>query len=212
MNPPDVITPDQLREIAQRTIAYYNASAEAIETATRNHDISAHYAAFLGAIERQAPFTLLDLGCGPGRDLAYFHSLGHHMTGLDGSARFVDMARATSGCEVLLQNFLDLRLPPERYDGIFANGSLFHVPTQEIARVLGELRQALADRGVLFCSNPCGNDAEGFYGDRFGVFHSTDTWRARVSDCGFVEVAQYGWPPNTAASSPAWLATVFRKQ
>jgi SAM-dependent methyltransferase len=211
MNPRHVLGADQLQQIAQRTIAHYDSSAEAFHTATRNDDVSAHHEAFLGAIERSPPFTLLDLGCGPGRDLAYFHSLGHKATGLDGSARLLEIARAHSGCEVLLQNLLALSLPPDRYDGIFANGSLFHVPAQEIPRVLGELHRSLVDRGVLFCSNPCGNDAEGFYGNRFGAFHRADTWCARVSDCGFMEVARYGWPKDAPADQPPWLATLFRK-
>jgi SAM-dependent methyltransferase len=211
MNPRFVLTADHLREIAQRTISHYDSSAEAIHAATRDDDVSAHHEAFLGAIERSPPFTLLDLGCGPGRDLAYFHSLGHKATGLDGSPRMAEIARTNSGCEVLVQNLLELSLPTDRYDGIFANGSLFHVPIQELARVLGELRQSLVDRGVLFSSNPCGTDAEGFYGNRFGAFHSGDSWRTRVSDCGFVEVARYGWPKDAPGGSPPWLATIFRK-
>ena len=140
-----------------------------------------------------------------------FHSLGHKATGLDRLARLLEIARTNSGCEVLLQNLLELSLPADRYDGVFANGSLFHVPTQEIPRVLGDLHRSLVDRGVLFCSNPCGSDAEGFYGNRFGAFHRADTWCARVSDCGFVEVARYGWPKDAPADPPPWLATIFRK-
>jgi hypothetical protein len=51
---------------------------------------------------------LLDFGCFPGRDLAYFRSLGHEAVGLDGSSRFVEMAGAISGCEVMPQTFLSL--------------------------------------------------------------------------------------------------------
>lgn len=36
------------------------------------------------------------------------------------------------------------------FDGIFANASLFHVPSQELQRVLLELFQTLKPRGVLF--------------------------------------------------------------
>src|SRR5215471_17662383 len=100
--------------------------------------------------------ALLDFGCGPGRDLAYFRSLGHEVTGLDGCAAFVEAARARTGCEVWQQDFLRLALPSERFDGVFANASLFHVPTQELPRVLGELRAGLKPRGVLFSSNPRG--------------------------------------------------------
>src|SRR5207302_340241 len=83
--------------------------------------------------------------------------------GPDGSAQFVAMARAATGCEVLHQDFLALDLPAERFHGVFANASLFHVPSQELARVLAELHDALRPRGVLFSSNPRGRGDEGWH-------------------------------------------------
>ena len=95
-----------------------------------------------------------------GRDLRYFRSLGHDVVGLDGSTEFVAMARSYSECEVLQQDFLAMKLPESRFDGIFANASLFHMPSQELPRVLAELSATLRSRGVLFCSNPRGNNEE----------------------------------------------------
>ena len=48
----------------------------------------------------------------------------------------VAMARAHSGCEVWQQDFLALDLPDGRFDGVFANAALFHVPSQALPRVL----------------------------------------------------------------------------
>ena len=205
------LTAAELSAISARTLAHYDASAESFEEGTRSHDVSQNYAALLGAIEGPPPFVLLDLGCGPGRDLAYFRSLGHEAVGLDGSARFVEMARAATGCEVLHQDFLSLSLPAERYHGIFANASLFHVPTQELPRVLGSLAASLIDRGVLFCSNPRGPDTEGFSGSRYGAFHTLETWRAHVTSAGFSEIAHYYRPAGRPIHEQPWLATVWRK-
>jgi SAM-dependent methyltransferase len=94
------LTTADLEHLATRTIAHYDASARSFWEGTRHHDVSQNYAALLTAIEATPPFTLLDFGCGPGRDLAYFRSLGHEAIGLDGSAAFVEMARANSECEV----------------------------------------------------------------------------------------------------------------
>jgi trans-aconitate methyltransferase len=123
-------------------------------SAARNHDVSQNYASLLHAIENDPPYSILDLGCGPGRDLRHFRSLGHNAVGLDGSKEFVAMARSYSGCEVLHQDFLAMVLPQSRFDGVFANASLFHVPSQELPRILLELRETLRPRVVLFCSNP----------------------------------------------------------
>jgi SAM-dependent methyltransferase len=205
------LTPSELAALTKRTLAHYDVNARSFEEGTRMHDVSQNYAALLGAIEAPPPFTLLDFGCGPGRDLAYFRSLGHEVIGLDGSARFAEMARAATGCEVLQQDFLRLSLPPERFDGVFANASLFHVPTQELVRVLGDLRSALRPRGVLFCSNPRGDDTEGFNGERYGAYHTLEAWSALVTAAGFSLIDHYYRPANLPRSQQPWLATVWRK-
>jgi SAM-dependent methyltransferase len=201
-----------LETLAARTLGHYDATARSFEEGTRAHDVSQNYEALLSAIDAPPPFTILDFGCGPGRDLAYFKSLGHEAVGLDGSARFVEMARAATGCEVLHQSFLHLALPAARFHGVFANASLFHVPTQELARVLGALRDSLEARGVLFCSNPRGDDTEGFNGERYGAYHTFESWRAHVTGAGFTEIAHYYRPAGKPRSEQPWLATVWRKR
>ena len=205
------LTATELSAVTARTLAHYDDAAESFRDGTSTHDVSQNYDALLGAIDGPAPFTLLDFGCGPGRDLAYFRALGHEAVGLDGAARFVEMARAATGCEVLHQDFLGLSLPGARFHGIFANASLFHVPTQELARVLGQLREALRPRGVLFCSNPRGRDTEGFSGERYGAFHSLETWREIVTAAGFDEIAHYYRPQGKPLREQPWLATVWRR-
>src|SRR5580704_9009674 len=150
---------EQSRRMSEMTITYYDRLAKGFWDGTRDHDVSQNHAALLDAIESNPPYSILDLGCGPGRDLRYFRSLGHGAVGLDGSKAFVAMARSYSGCEVLHQDFLAMALPESRFDGVFANASLFHVPSQELPRVLLELSKTLKPRGVLFCSNPRGNNA-----------------------------------------------------
>jgi SAM-dependent methyltransferase len=121
---------EEVRRLSETTIAYYDRFARAFWDGTRRHDVSQNYAAFLNAIEGDTPYSILDLGCGPGRDLSHFRSLGHEAVGLDGSQQVVAMARAHSRCEVLHQDLLAMRLPESRFDGVFANASLFHVPSQ----------------------------------------------------------------------------------
>ncbi|MEO7111067.1 MAG: class I SAM-dependent methyltransferase [Polyangiaceae bacterium] len=205
------LSPDELRALSARTLGHYDASAREFEEGTRTHDVSQNIDALLSAIETPPPFTLLDFGCGPGRDLAYFTALGHNVVGLDGSARFVEMARIATGCEVLHQNFLSLDLPAARFTGIFANASLFHVPTQELARVLSALHASLVPRGVLFCSNPRGDDTEGFSGERYGAFHTFEVWSRYVTAAGFEPISHYYRPPGKPRNLQPWLATVWRK-
>ena len=121
------------------------------------------------------------------------------------------MARACSGCEVWQQDFLRLDLPAARFDGVFANASLQHVPSRELPRVLRELRAALKAGGVLFSSNPHGRDEEGWNRGRYSVYHAPATWRAYGLAAGFEEITHYFRPPGLPRDQQPWLATVWRK-
>jgi len=201
----------ELAQIADLTLAHYNQRADEFWEGTRDHDVAQNIAALLDRIEGPAPFTILDFGCGPGRDLKTFADLGHSAVGLEGAARFAGMARAHSGCEVWQQDFLALDLPAAHFDGVFANASLFHVPGQELPRVLGELQATLKPGGVLFCSNPRGRDEEGWNAGRYGAYHAPDTWFGVVAAAGFVELTHYYRPPGLPREQQPWLASVWRK-
>ncbi len=205
------LTPDALRAISQRTLEHYEQRAEAFWEGTRDHDVSQNIAALLGAIEAPPPFTLLDFGCGPGRDLKALSGRGHVAIGLEGVPAFVAMARAYSGCEVWQQDFLALDLPDVRFDGVYANASLFHVPTQELPRVLRQLHATLKPRGVLFTSNPRGANEEGWNGGRYGAYHDIDRWRDYVERAGFVEIDHYYRPAGLPQEQQPWLASTWRK-
>jgi SAM-dependent methyltransferase len=203
-------SPD-LDSITARTLEHYDRSADAFRQGTWDHDVSQNVAALLDHIDGTPPFTILDFGCGPGRDLLTFTRLGHVAVGLEGSASFVEMARSGSGCEILHQDFLSLDLPASRFDGVFANASLFHVPSRELPRVLGELHATLKPGGVLFSSNPRGNDEEGWSNGRYGAWHSLPAWQRYLADAGFVEVLHYYRPPGLPREQQPWLAGVWRK-
>lgn len=205
------LTPENLALIASTTLNHYNAQAEAFWQGTRDHDVRQNIDALLRSMEGLPPFEILDLGCGPGRDLITFTQLGHRATGLEGTPRFCEMARAHSGCEVLQQDFLRLDLPAGRFDGIFANASLFHVPTQALPRVLKELHAALKPRGVLFSSNPRGQGEEGWSGGRYGAYHDLEHWRVFMVDAGFVALDHYYRPSGQPRHRQPWLASTWRK-
>lgn len=202
---------DDLKQIAARTLAHYNQRAQSFWEGTRDHDVSQNIAALLQAIEAPPPFDILDFGCGPGRDLIAFAALGHRATGLDGSAELAALARANSGCPVLEQNFLALNLPADAFDGVFANASMFHVPTRELPRVLKELHAALKPGGVFFCSNPRGDGQEGWHGERWGAYHDWEAWRAFMLAAGFLELTHYFRPTGLPRAQQPWLASVWRK-
>ena len=211
MNSPTNLTAQDLDELATRTLDYYNQHADDFFEGTRDHDVSQNMAALLQYIEAAAPFTILDFGCGPGRDLKAFTELGHKAVGLEGARRFAEMARAFSGCEVWQQDFLALDLPANHFDGVFANASLFHVPSQALLQVLTQLHMTLKPQGVLFSSNPRGNNDEGWIRERYGAYHDLTRWRHYMTSAGFTELTHYYRPPGLPIEQQPWLASVWRK-
>jgi len=199
-----------LDDVADLTLQHYTARAEQFWEGTRGHDVSQNIEALLQYIEVSPPYAILDLGCGPGRDLKAFSDLGHAPIGLDGCAQFIEMAR-DQGFEVWRQNLLQLDLPQNRFDGVFANAVLFHVPTQELPRVLLELHRSLRPGGVLFSSNPRGHNEEGWNHGRYAAYHDLDAWRRFMVAAGFTELTHYYRPAGLPPEQQPWLASLWRK-
>jgi len=202
---------DAVSQITRRTLAYYDGHARQFFNGTIDHDVSQNIAALLEAIESPAPWTIMDLGCGPGRDLKTFSAMGHRAIGVEGAGEFVTMARDYSGCEVWQQDFVHLDLPPALFDGVFANAVLFHVPSRALPKVLADLFAALKPGGVLFSSNPRGHNEEGWNGPRYGSYYDLDTWSALMTAAGFAPLHHFYRPPNLPRDQQPWLASVWRK-
>ncbi|MFA4969389.1 MAG: class I SAM-dependent methyltransferase [Sulfuritalea sp.] len=206
------LDPETLQQIVDRTLDHYHTRAEAFWEGTRHHDVEQNIEALLRHIRGAPPFAILDFGCGPGRDLAAFVRRGHHAIGLEGAPALTELARANSACEVWQQDFLRLDLPASRFDGVFANASLFHVPRQELPRVLRQLHATLKPHGVLFSSNPRGDNQESINGERYGAYYDLAAWRDYLTAAGFVEIEHYYRPPGLPRDQQPWLASVWRRE
>jgi SAM-dependent methyltransferase len=204
-------TTDDPARIVDLTLQHYNQRAQEFRAGTQSHDVSQNIGALLRHIQANPPYRILDFGCGPGRDLRTFAALGHEAVGLEGAGQFVAMARADSGCQVWQQDFLQLKLPDAYFDGVYANASLFHLPGRELPRVLGQLRATLKQGGVLFSSNPRGDNEEGWNGGRYGAYHDLPAWRGYLTRAGFVELEHYYRPGGLPFEQQPWLASVWRK-
>ena len=209
------------------TIADYDAVAAAFDAGNKNHDVSQNIDALLGSIASgragdalggaagtERPI-IVDLGCAGGRDLIALTARGCEAWGVEGSPAFCELARrAAPGCTVLEQDFVDMDLPAETFDGAFANASLFHVPSESLPDVLRRIFESLKPGGVFFASNAhgFGEDKEGWTDGRtpatrsWVCWLSEATWRRYCEAAGFTFLHSY-----YRGSSKAFLATVWRK-
>jgi len=202
---------NELDEIERITISHYEENAESFHLGTKDHDVSQNINAFLSVLPKSKILDILEFGCGPGRDLCVFKSMGHRVTGLDGCEKFCKMAIEQSGCKILNQQFLKLNLKDNSYDGIFANASLFHVPSQELKRVLRELHSSLRKNGILFSSNPRGIQ-EGWHGKRFVHYMEFETSKRFLKNSGFKILDHYYRPEGKPRNEQPWLAIVSQRQ
>ncbi len=198
----------------QVTIAEYQLTAESFRDGTWDHDVSQNRDSLVRFLPKN-PGKILDIGCGPGRDLVAFKQQGHTVVGLDATPAFVEMAQQVSGCEVWQQSFLSLDLPGETFDGIFANASLIHVPRDEMVRVLEDLQRSLVPDGVIVMSM-CRGDSEGYSarptGYRYVCGWEYETLAPGVEAAGFEIVDRYYRPPGIPFNAQSWLVIVAKKR
>ena len=100
------LNPEDLAKITDFTLSHYNEHAEDFWEGTRDHNVNQNITALLQSIEGEPPYTILDFGCGPGRDLKVFADLGHIAVGLDGASHFAVMARAHAAAKYGSRIFL----------------------------------------------------------------------------------------------------------
>ncbi len=121
------------------------------------------------------------------------------------------MAREASGCEVWEQDFLKLDLPAGRFDGIFANASLFHVPRQELPRVLGELHASLKPAAACCSARIRAATTRGLEREPVRRPLPPRHLARLLTEAGFTELAHYYRPEGLPREQQPWLASVWRK-
>lgn len=153
------------------TIAYYEQHAEAFADSTADLNFSETQDLFLAEIGKGA--SILDFGCGSGRDSKYFLDKGYRVTAVDGSAELCRIAEEKTGIPVRQMDFRDLD-ERDAYDGIWACSSILHLPAQELKDVLLRMEQALRAQGVIYTSFKYGD----FSGMRNGRYFTDLTERS----------------------------------
>ena len=131
------------------TIDYYNKYASKIFEDTVDRDTEELREEFLSHL--QPGDTILDLGCGSGRDSLAFYDLGYDVTPLDASEEMCKLAEIHTGLEVLQISYEDMEFN-EAFDGVWGCGALIHEPEDELEGILDKLADGLCQKGVLFLS------------------------------------------------------------
>ena len=144
-------TRDRSRKHAliRQTQEYYERNAEAYSRATVKARKSTRHELFLGGLPKSA--RILDAGSGAGRDSAVFLRQGHDVSAFDASPALCRLSTKLTGVatrQLRFQEFDEI----EKYDGIWANASLLHVPRIELPDCISRLARSLKPGGLMYMS------------------------------------------------------------
>jgi SAM-dependent methyltransferase len=131
------------------SIGYYDRNSAAFFARTAHADLGAAQTRFLTHVPKGG--SILEAGCGSGRDALAFARAGYSVTAFDGSAKMAELARAHTGLAVLHKRFEEVDWA-DAFDGIWSCACLLHVPRSELRGAMARLARALKPGGAWFMS------------------------------------------------------------
>lgn len=173
-----------------KTRQAYDASADAYAQKTASlhpHEIAQ---LFLDQLPQKA--HILDIGCGPGRDVKIFADRGHNVTGIDFSSKAIEIAkRAVPNATFQIMDIESMAFPAGSFDGIWASASLLHIPKENLPSVFSKIHALLKSNGIFYVSvkKGCGErlEKDERYGDveKFWSFFEEDELKSYLTQAGF---------------------------
>ncbi len=196
---------------SNKTIEYYNTNAKIFSESTVSVDFEAMQNRFLDKLPTDA--SILDFGCGAGRDIRVFIDHGYEVEAIDGSEKLCKLASEYTGIQVKQMLFQDLK-EVERYDGIWACSSILHIPSKELTDVIRKMSAALKHNGIIYTSFKYGT-YEGMRNGRFFIDMTEDRFAdllKRVEDVNIeIEEQWITADVRPGREEERWLNLILRK-
>lgn len=191
------------------TIRYYNRNASNFIASTQKVEFYEIQEIFLDKLSRGA--SILDFGCGSGRDTKYFLSRGYRVDAVDGSAEMCRLAGEYVGIAVRQMLFWQLSAE-NSYDGIWACSSILHLPYSELKDVFLKMSRALRENGIVYTSFKYGT----FEGERNGRYFTdmTEEKMEKLLDETAVFHTEKQWisaDVRPGREKEKWLNIILRK-
>ena len=191
------------------TINYYNQNAESFIANTQNADMHPTQERFLRLLD--ANTSILDFGCGSGRDAKYFLEKGYQVTATDGAAELCRLASEFTGIKVKEMLFQELDAI-NQYDGIWACSSILHLPKKELLPVIQKMCEALKDNGIIYTSFKYG-DFEGERNERYFTDFTEKTFQEVIEKVPELTIEEH-WITSDVRpgrGEEKWLNLILRK-
>lgn len=192
------------------TIRYYDENAEKFIGGTIDADISQIAGRFVERLPEGA--SILDWGCGSGRDSLAFLKAGFVVTAVDLSREMAAATQRLTGLRVRNESFEELS-DVDAYDGIWACSSLLHVGKENLPAALTAARRALRDGGCMYISFKYG-DHEGMRNGRYFTDLTEDALAGILKDGTGLAIDEF-WitgDVRPGRESEKWLNAILVKE
>ena len=191
------------------TLNYYNQNAVSFVEGTKDVDFKTIQDKFANRLPKGA--SILDFGCGSGRDTKYFVEQGFKVTATDGSEELCKIASGYAGVPVKQMLFMELD-EVAAYDGIWACSSILHCSYEDLVIVMQKICTALKENGVLYTSFKYGT----FSGERNGRFFTDmteETFKELLTKCPELEIEDLTITIDVrpGRGEERWLNLILRK-
>lgn len=190
-----------------QTIDYYDRNAPEYARMSRSHALDSAISDFATLLRSGS--SVLDLGCGAGRDLAEFRKRGFLAVGLDASRALSSIATRASRCPVVVGDMQRQPFVDDSFDGVWASASLLHGRRTDVPFILAEVARVLNPGGVFFSSLKRGKgEGRDVHGRHF-TYMEQDPWLTALGNAGFTDVRVV--PDGDFQQGDAkWLRTLSR--
>ncbi len=169
----------------------------------------------------QAGSKIIDVGCAGGLKSEFLAKLGFQVTGIDLSDKMIELAKQwmPSG-DFLVKDITEPLVFDHKFDAVFAQAVLLHVPKKNIPATLKNLSDVLKPKGYLYAAvkelHP-GEDEEqnitendyGYEYERFFSFFTLPEMEKYVKDLNMKIV--YSNVDRNAKNDTTWVQVIAQK-
>jgi len=191
------------------TIEYYDENADMLFERYNSAQMAESYALFTAYLKPGS--SIVDLGCGSGRDMKYFSSLGYSVSGVDASSSLAALAREYSGCDVECTDFLSWN-PECQYDAFWANASLLHLDERELLEFFRTKLRFLRPGGIFYCSLKKGIETGVDEDGRFFQNYTDGLLRKILKEARELEVLEKREAKDGLGREIVWIQIAFSRK
>lgn len=195
--------------IALNQHTYHHIAAQfAAVTADMPEAVANSIEKFLSQIRPDG--LILDLGCGPGRDLAWMEARRAHVVGADLAFGMLAQAKQRAGKWLCQMEMRQLGFATGRFAGVWCNAAILHLPKQQVPDALKEIARVLAPGGLFSLSVQKGHgegiESAPVYGgvERFIARYHPNEIGDLLLGAGFL-VESSNISPDDPLSEKSWL-------